>query len=283
MKAVVALGLLAGACCAQTSTLRVVSEFTRIDPFGEIVPQDRGKADPREFLSPGIPRGAYSSLRIVVTFDKPATYVLDIGQNPENAVRPTLYKEKFEKHGDQWIPDGLEQVNIPYEGSFPSGNIPGQTTVTFWLDMWVERNAPVDRIKVEPQLWVSTVSDWFTYPMEARVLATVIPAAGPSVAAALPPVADRSDAAVMGPLRARFCGVKEQPGPATPGARELIRRNVLMHLAVKDPQWEAKLLSASGAGTVAAWCSSKAGPVFGPEWYLRLRDSVVQARQDSQK
>ena len=176
MRAVVLLGLFAALCCsAQTSTLRVVSEFTRIDPFGQIVPQDRGKSEPREFLSPGIPRNAYSSLRIVVSLDKPATYTLDIGQNPENAVRATLYKEKFAKQGDQWIPDGLEPVKIPYEGVFPSDDIPGQTTVTFWLDMWVDRNAPVDRIKIEPQLWVSTFSDWFTYPMEARILEAVVP------------------------------------------------------------------------------------------------------------
>jgi hypothetical protein len=32
---------------------------------------------------------------------------------------------------------------------------PGQKVVTFWLDMWVDAKAPVDRIKVEPQLWVS--------------------------------------------------------------------------------------------------------------------------------
>ena len=48
-------------------------------------------------LSPGVPRNAFSSLRIVVTLDKPAKYILDIGQNPENAVKATLYKEKFEK------------------------------------------------------------------------------------------------------------------------------------------------------------------------------------------
>jgi hypothetical protein len=280
MKAVVLLGLLGGVCCAQTSTLRVVSEFTRIDPFGEIVPQDRGKAEPREFLSPGVPRGGYSSLRIVVTLDKPATYTLDIGQNPENAVRATLYKEKFVKHGERWIPDGLEPVKLPYEGTFPNEEIPGQTTVTFWLDMWVERDAPVDRIKVEPQLWVSTFSDWFTYPMEARVLATVLPPVSPS-SAALPALTERSDAAAMGPLRARFCNVKEQPGPANPSARDLIRRNVLMHLAVKDAQWESKLLKASGSATVAAFCSAKAGSTFGPEWYLRLRDLVLQARVNS--
>ena len=70
-------------------------------------------------LSPGVPRNAFSSLRIVVTLDKPAKYILDIGQNPENAVKATLYKEKFEKLGDQWIPDGLEPVKIPYEVEVP--------------------------------------------------------------------------------------------------------------------------------------------------------------------
>jgi hypothetical protein len=274
------VGLLALACNAQTSTLRVFSEFTRIDPFGEIVPQDRGKAEPREFLSPGIPRNAFSSLRIVVTLDKPASYIVDIGQNPENAVKATLYKERFEKHGDTWIPDGLEPVKIPYEGVFPSGDIPGQTSVTFWLDMWVERNAPVDRIKVEPQLWVSTVSDWFTYPMEARVLGAMLPRVT-LTGVVLPPVEARSDSAAMGPLRARFCAEKEQPGPSTMTARALIRRNVLQHLGAKDPQWSSKLLKASGAATMAQWCASKAGPPSGPEWYLKLRDAVLQQPADS--
>ena len=281
MRLVVLLGLLAAMCGAQTSTLRVVSEFTRIDPFGEIVAQDRGKGEPREFLSPGAPRGGYTSVRIVVSLDKPATYTLDIGQNPENAVRATLYKEIFEKHGDKWIPDGLEAVKIPYEGVFPSGDIPGQTAVTFWLDMWVDAAAPVDRIKIEPQLWVSTFSDWFTYPMEVRLLPIVLPTVASSTAV-LPAVTERSDAAAMGPLRARFCGIKEKPGAPNPSARDLIRRNVLLHLAVKDPQWQAKLLKASGATTVAEFCSARTGPPFGPEWYLRLRDSVLQARSESQ-
>jgi hypothetical protein len=138
-------------CFGQNDTLRVFSEFTRIDPFGKIVRQDRGTAEPRHILSPAFPRNAFSSLRVVVSLDRPAKYTLDIGQNPENAVKVTLYKEKFEKHGDQWIPDGLEPVKNPYEGELSSSpEIPGQTTVTFWLDMWVDKNAVVERIKVSP-------------------------------------------------------------------------------------------------------------------------------------
>ena len=114
-------------CVAQTSTLRVFSEFTRIDPFGQIVPQDRGTADPRTVLAPLEFRECVLLFRIVVTFDKPAKYMLDIGQNPENAVKATLYRERFEKHGDLWIPDGLQQVKIPYEGEFPRhGYSPGK-------------------------------------------------------------------------------------------------------------------------------------------------------------
>jgi hypothetical protein len=280
---IVLLGLMVGVCAmAQTSTLRVFSEFTRIDPFGEIVPQDRGKLDPREFLSPGAPRNAFSSIRIVVTLDQPAKYTLDIGQNPENAVKATLYKEKFEKHGELWIPDGLEQVRIPYEGIFTGQEVPGQKAISFWLDMWVDRDAPVDRVKVEPQLWVSTFSDWFTYPMEVRILSTVLPAASGSSPAALPAVTLRSDTAALGPLRARFCSVKEPAasGPVSVNARGLIRRNVLQHLQAPDAEWPAKLLKASGAASVQQWCASKVGSPIGPEWYLRLRDSVVQSRPD---
>lgn len=281
MRGVLLAGLLATGCYAQTSTLRVFSEFTRIDPFGQIVPPDRGTAEPREFLSPGAPRNAFSSIRIVVTLDGPATFTLDIGQNPENAVKPTLYKERFEKHGDTWIPDGLEPVKIPYEGVFPGNDIPGQKSVTFWLDMWVEPNAPVDRVKVEPQLWVSTASDWFTYPMEVRILEAVLPTVT-ATGAALPTVTQRSDAAAMGALRARFCGVPEKAGPAAVNSRALIRRNVLQHLGAKDPAWTAKLAKASGAATAQQWCSATASPSAGPEWYLKLRDSVLQRPRDSQ-
>jgi hypothetical protein len=98
---------------------------------------------------------------------------------------------------------------------------------------------------------------------------------------ALPAVTDRSDSAAMGLLRTRFCAAKEQTGPASINARALIRRNVLQHLGAKDPQIAAKLLKSSGSATVEQWCSMKAGPAIGPEWYLRFRDMVVQARKDS--
>jgi hypothetical protein len=269
------LAVVALPCLAQVETLRVVSEFTRIDPFGHIVKQDRGTAAPRHILSPGVPRNAFSSLRIVVTLDKPTKYILDIGQNPENAVKATLYKEKFEKAGEQWIPDGLESVKIPYESTFPDDAAQGQTAITFWLDMWVAKDAPVDRIKVEPQLWVGTSDDWFTYPMEVRVLETVVPNAGDS-AAALPAITERSDAAAVRPLRAAYCSTAERLAPPVVNARALIRRNALQTLWLKNPASASHLLKISKQPSIQSWCSARPDPA-GPEWFLRFRDLVYQS------
>jgi hypothetical protein len=273
MKALVFL-FAVNCCFGQIKTLQVFSEFTRIDPFGNIVPPDKGTAEPRHILSPGFPRNGWSSLRVVATFDKSTAYTLDIGQNPENAVKVTLYKEVFEKHGEQWYPDRLEQVKVPYEAVFAEA-IPGQKVVTFWLDMWVDAKAPVDRIKVEPQLWVSYADDWFTYPMEVRILEFVLPNVTAS-GAELPAVTARSDAAVMGPLRTAVCGTKETPASTALNARAMIRRNVMQHMAAKNPMRTPRLLKVSGAATPDAWCASKVQPAVGPEWYLRLRDGMFQ-------
>ncbi|HYI97206.1 MAG TPA: hypothetical protein VEX68_26945 [Bryobacteraceae bacterium] len=262
-------------CLAQIHNLKVYSEFTRIDPFGQIVAQDKGPGEPRHILSPGAPRNAFSSLRIVVTMDKPGKYILDIGQNPENAVKATLYKERFEKHGNQWIPDGLEPVKIPYEGVFPeSETIPGQTAVTFWLDMWVARNAEVDRIKVEPQVWIGYADDWFTYPMEVRILDAVLPDVSPK-SAALPEITERSDASVLRPMRAVLCGSAEPAGKPIVNARAFVRRNSLQYLALSKSVVTTKLLQVSKTPTLQQWCASKADKI-GPEWFLRFRDLLGQ-------
>lgn len=263
-------------CFAQTNTLRVFSEFTRFDPFGRILAQDRGSAAPRDILSPGVPRNAFSSFRIVVMLDKPAKYVLDIGQNPEDAVKATLYRERFEKHGERWIPDALQQVKIPYEGEFPDTDIPGQNTVTFWLDTWVAKTAPVDRIKVEPQLWVSYANDWFTYPMEVRILEATLPTLQVKPAAA-PPVTERSDAALIGPLRAALCGAQEESADNALTARASVRRNVLQIIAANKAALNARVLKSFGAATASTWCSGMRPPATGPEWFLKVRDSLLQA------
>jgi hypothetical protein len=274
-----ALVLIAAVMPCLAQRLFVYSELTRIDPFGEIVPQDRG-AEPRHILSPGIPRNATSSLRVVVQLDKPGSYHLDIAQNPENAVRAMLYKEIFEKQGDVWIPDRLQPVTIPYSGHASDFEIPGQRVVTFWLDMTVSRTAPVDRIKIEPQLWPVSLNDWVIYPMEVRILDAVLPAV--KIASAEPPApAEPADAALRGPLKTAFCGDKETAAPLKLTARHYIHRNAAQHLAAAKTKADllAALSAAPDAPPVDALCSK--GPAkskAGPEWYLRFRDNLFRAR-----
>lgn len=252
--------------------LAVYSELTRIDPFGNIVPQDRG-AEPRHILSPGMPRNGFSSFRIVVQLDKPGAFQLVIAQNPENAVTPTMYKEIFEKHGENWIPDRLQPVPITYDGTPADFGIPGQTTVTFWLDLFVKRTEPVDRIKVEPQLWVPAIDDWLTYPMEARILEPIFPAIK-ATHAKLPDPAEPADAAVLGPLREAVCGVKETPGQPMLTSRQLIRRNIIHHLALAKTK--ATLNGALQSLNVDVCAPSDPRSKMGPEWYLKFRDALFR-------
>jgi hypothetical protein len=217
---------------------------------------------------------------VAVWLEKPGNFNLDIAQNPENAVRPMLYKEVFEKHGSTWIPDKLQAVTIPYNGTAADFSIPGQTHVTFWLDMTVSRTAPVDRIKVEPQLWAPAVNDWIIYPMEVRIMEPVIADAKQSLAATVPPATEPADAAVRGPLKQALCGQKEPPGPSMLTARHFVRRNAAQHLKLGNSKAEivALLSKVPSAPAVDALCSTGAAKSqAGPEWYLRLRDNLFRA------
>jgi hypothetical protein len=272
-----AIAFLATLPCAAQKVF-VYSELTRIDPFGKVVPQDQG-AEPRHILSPGIPRNATSSLRVVVWLEKPGDYHLDIAQNPDNAVKPMLYREVHEKLGDTWIPDKLVPVTIPYNGKAADFSITGQTYVTFWLDMTVARDAPVDRIKVEPQLWAPSIDDWVIYPMEVRIMEPVLPDTKPP-SGAVPAVTDSADASLLGPLRQALCGKKETAAPFAMTARHHIRRNAAQHLQLAQTPAEltAAMTGVAGAPAPKAVCDGSIKSKTGPEWYLRVRDNLFRAK-----
>ena len=135
----------------RSQPLRVYSEFAKIDAAGRVT----APAEPREILSPAIARNAFSSFQVVVDVPRGTSYQLYVAQNPENAVEVTLYRENGEK---------LERVEQP---------VSGNATQVFWMDLWTARDAPVARIKVEPQLHVN--NDWVIYPMEARVMEATVP------------------------------------------------------------------------------------------------------------
>lgn len=279
MKALALAGLLIACSPAFGYKVYVYSEFTRIDPWGKVVPQDRGQAEPRHILSPAIPRNATSSLRIVIEMDKPGKFQLDIAQNPANAVRPNLYREVYQKQGDTWVPDKLVPVPVPYDGKEEDFAIPGQTHVSFWLDMAVKKDAEVDRIKVEPQVYIFALDDWFSYPMEVRVAQAVIPAVDVRPAA-LPDVSARSDMAALAPIRARVCGVAPKNGPQELTARAMIHRNAAILMSLAGDSAKPALAKVARAPSLEAICAEKLTGGDGPEWFLRFRDSIVRQKSE---
>ena len=93
-------------------SIKVWSEFQRIDPFGNVMPADRARK-PREIISPAVMRNGFASFHLAVTVepDKPA--FLYVQQNPET-LQVTVYREMFAKTASGWTPHELRRVKLPY-------------------------------------------------------------------------------------------------------------------------------------------------------------------------
>ena len=243
--------------------IRVVSEFRRVDATGGILAADRG-GTPREILSPAAPRNAYSSFRIVMEMPAGADVWLEVGENPDDAVDITLYEESSAADGK------LRPVTQPYRTKLA----PGATVATLWMDLWVARDAQVERIKVEPQLYYQ--DHWYTYPMEVRIVQPSVPSIRASNAAA-PPAGSPADSAVRSLLREQLCGSPGGLGTPEPSIWQLTRRNALQDMALAGADGlVAAVLAASGAKSATEWCAKPPRPANGPEWYLRARDGIYR-------
>ncbi|HLH38981.1 MAG TPA: hypothetical protein VKX39_07525 [Bryobacteraceae bacterium] len=137
-------------------SLRVYSEFARIDASGNVT----APAQPREILSPAVVRNGFTSFQIVVQVKSGTPYWLYVGENPDNAVKVSMYRE---------IGERLEPLTSPYHGD---------ATQIFWLDLFADRDAIVRRVKIEPELDVE--DDWVVYPMEIRVMDARVPDQAPA-------------------------------------------------------------------------------------------------------
>lgn len=273
------LALAALAAGASAQSLRVYSEFQRIDPFGAVVAVDRAER-PREILSPALARNAYATFQAVISVPSGSQYSLYVAQNPEDAVRVTAYLPTFVKRGETWIPDGLEPLTLSEIRQVlnPTRQVPGQTVTVVWLDLWVAGDAPVRRTRFEVQLYAG--GQWTVYPMELRIVAPVVPAAqGPLEP--LAPVEAPAARAAAGPLRAYVCAAVRggEEGPLT--VRGLIRRNARQDMALARSLGRATLpveiLEALGVTSREKWCQDPGGPPqLGAEWYLRVRDHLYR-------
>jgi hypothetical protein len=231
--------LLVSAVWAAAQPLRVYSEFARIDATGRVT----APAEPREILSPAIARNAFSSFQLVVDVPRGTPYQLYIAQNPENSVEVTLYRENGEK---------LERVEQP---------VSGNGTQVFWMDLWTAREAPVQRIKVEPQLHVN--NDWVIYPMEARVMEATIEGSRRS---------GGTEMEAVGLMRQYLCsrGVSVDSGVEQgPTLRSLRSRNGFQDLTLTRLVPKATLQEVFGSCTTFP---------TDPEWYLRIRDYLLRLR-----
>jgi len=273
-------------CCGvgfPAESLRIYSEFRRIDPFGEIVAADQG-GRVREILSPGLPRNAYTSFLLAVTIPQGGQYWLHFAQNPANSLLLNLYRLRYQKAGSQWVPDRMEPAIFPYQGTIPEAGIEfrGQTTSLFVMDVRVAPRTTIRRIRLEAQIELG--GRWTIYPLEVRIIPAIVPPSLPS-ASALPPVEASSDASAMVALRGYLCGgwAKAGPGPMT--LRGVIRRNALQDMALALDLERQSGRAAMVAGILekmdvaqrATWCDEGRAPEgLGPEWYYRIRDLLYR-------
>ncbi|MGQ9634628.1 MAG: hypothetical protein ACUVXB_10325 [Bryobacteraceae bacterium] len=285
----VAWALSAAPAKAQLAAIRVYSELQRIDPFGQVIRADRPRdaaVRPREILSPAVARNAHSTFRAAVTLPAGSDYTLYVAQNPDDVFRVTLYREIFVRQGGGWIPDTVEVVPLPARGTVPgpSAPVPGQTTITFLVDLWTAASRPVSRVRVELQLY--TGGDWIIYPMEVRISPATVPSS-PPLSGKLPPPGEPADATAREALRTYLCGLPGFETPDMATGRGLLLRNVWQDLALARTM-EAKpgdrllpeILRLAGVKATTDWCTSPVFPAgLGPEWYLRLRDLLYRMAQ----
>ena len=260
-----ALALLAAAAALAAQELKVYSEFQRIDPFGKVVAPD-ATGTPREILSPVVARNSWASFHIACTVAPGVPSFLYIQQNPE-LFEVTLYQEVFVKSPRGWIPDGLEKVALPHTIILPDAvhPVPNQGTAVFWLDIRVPARTPPGRMRFQAVL--KSGDRWLIYPMEVRVAEKSVTgqhgSRGP-----LPEVRARSDAALLGAIRKRACGIPEHgSGGAALTVRRLIHRNAVQDLSLA-PKALAPLLPAGICKTAPEQA----------EWWLPVRRAIYQKR-----
>jgi hypothetical protein len=272
------------AATLSSQTVKVFSEFRRVDPFGQIVPVD-GEGKTREILSPLLPRNAHSTFQVAVSVPAGRIYHFFMQQYPENVFSVTVYKQMYQKHGDTWIPDRLLEIKMPYTSHIPDRyhDLPNQRVECFLVDVWIPRTVAPDRMKLDAQ--VSMDGNWTIYPMEVRI-SDVIAADAKPPNGKLAPVTERSDANVVGPVRDYLCGVGTRGASTDVNIRSLIRRNAAEVIAMARALEKTKGKEAVVKGLLqgleidqSAFCS--AGTLessHGPEWFLRARDFVFRGK-----
>lgn len=273
--------MFAGLLPAQT--IQLFSEFQRVDPFGEILPQDRSPR-PREIISPAAPRNGFVSFHVAVTGPPNTNYFLFVQTNPPGIFRTALYKEQFTEHNGQWIPDHLDAsptscAETPCFGVIPDAQIqiPGQTTRLYLLDVWVPPNAEINRrVRLEVAI---KVGSWIIYPLEIRIIEALVPQRE-QVESRMPPAEVQRTASefTQAPLAAYLAGAPLPPLPKNVHTvREVMERNAAQDMALARLANTPEVWLLIARQIANDWTRDFPFPILpGAEWYLRVRDLIYR-------
>lgn len=202
-------------------------------------------------------RNGFTSFQLVVQAAAGKHWQLHIGQNPENAVAVTLYRESG---------DALERVDLPVDS---------EGTEIFWMDLWTAKSAPVQRIKVEPEIKID--DDWVIYPMEGRVTDAVVQTEKP-----LEPALPERDA-----LRLSVCfsgAEAAQPESRLQYSLAAMRRRnseqdailARTHAAAEDLKKQFNVCAGAPPNDPNWYRQIRDYPPGNPESYLKVRDYLFR-------
>jgi hypothetical protein len=252
--------------------INVYSEFERFDPFGKPVAQDRDM-QPRELLSPAVPRNGHLSVHVVVTAPPQTNYFIYAGQNPAEILDVRIYREHFVRCGEDYCPDWLTPQRSPTFGAIPENarDMPDQNTRCYLFDIYVPPDVPPRRVRIEALLKVGI---WMVAPLEVRVIDAVVPdTRSLPVREDIAPIDAPSSATAQRQLLRYLDGLDPEMPPGLLRLRDVIQRNAAEDMLV------ARSLRIHGPElNLMSWWPY-VSPELGAEWYLRVRDFIYRYNQ----
>lgn len=257
---------------ARAQEIEIHSEFQRHNPLGQVVRQDFER-NPREVLSPAVPRNGHLTVQVVVTAPPSTNYFLYAGTNPPDTLKVTVYRQHFVPCGTDHCPDWLTEVRMPSFGAIPESIhwMPNQTTRSYIFDIWVPPDVPPRRVRIEALI---KVGYWVVAPMEVRVIEPVVPStAGLPRERNIADVNEPASATSQRQLLRYLYGAAPQMPPEIVHLSDLLQRNAAEDMMLADSiGFRNPLLSFFG------W-TPFVFPQTGPEWYLRARDLIYRYKK----
>ncbi|MGH9629132.1 MAG: hypothetical protein ACRD7E_12485 [Bryobacteraceae bacterium] len=230
MNRVLGLIFCAAGLWGQQATIRVYSEFDRLNASGQVIDSLPGR-DPLEILSPAVVRNAFTSFHVAVTARPGILYWFAVQTNPPNTFRIRVYKELPARGVLSPVLDELREEPKPefFLAVMPDAAEHTMTDV-YLLDIWTPPDTPVGTVRLEVMV---KEAYWAVAPMEVRVLPARVPHLASRVCCdSLPEAGQPGDRFAWAALLTGFAGGPLPPLPAPATVRSVIRRNAIQDAAL---------------------------------------------------